>query len=183
MFRWCYSNSQRKYILNKNKCIINCNNDKDYIYEYNNICYDSCPNRTHLIDNNICKNDFNNYYKNCSDYIPLGYYLNDTIKKTIVKCNIECNNCTIDSILNKKCISCNNSAGYYPKFNDTLNNNSFINCYNEKNNGYYLDNDENMYYACYINCRSCNGKGNIGNNQCTECYSNYTLIDGNCYNA
>ena len=181
----CHYNSQKKYILNKNKCINNCNNDKDYIYEYINSCYKSCPNLTHIIENNICENDLicNNYYnyeyKGCLDSIPLGYYLNDTRKKTIDKCNIKCNNCTIDSVLNDLCITCNTSAGYYPKFNDSLNNITFINCYNGELIGYYLDND--FYYQCHDNCKNCLEKGNIDHNKCTECYSNYTLIDGNCY--
>ena len=35
-----------KLIIKKNKCINKCKNDDLYKYEYNNICYDKCPNGT-----------------------------------------------------------------------------------------------------------------------------------------
>jgi hypothetical protein len=130
----CFDNSQKKYIIEKNKCISECNNDITYIYEYDNICYASCPNGTHLIDNNLCETDLvcDNYYNyeqnDCLDEIPLGYYLNDTSKKTIDKCYIRCNNCSLDSMLNNLCISCNNSAGYFTKLNDASNDIIFVNC-------------------------------------------------------
>jgi surface protein len=185
----CFDNSQKKYIIEKNKCISECNNDITYIYEYDNICYASCPNGTHLIDNNLCETDLvcDNYYNyeqnDCLDEIPLGYYLNDTSKKTIDKCYIRCNNCTLDSMLNNLCISCNNSAGYFAKLNDTPNDIIFVNCFTEEEigSGYYLDTIKNIYFPCYFTCKSCDGKGNSDNHQCSECYSNYTLINGNCY--
>ena len=34
-------NKLRKIIIEKKKCIDECNNDDAYIFEYNNICYDS----------------------------------------------------------------------------------------------------------------------------------------------
>ena len=36
--------NQSKLILEKNKCIDECKNDDIYINEYNNICYETCPN-------------------------------------------------------------------------------------------------------------------------------------------
>ena len=185
----CFDNSQKKYIIEKNKCISDCNNDITYLYEYDNICYASCPNGTHLTVNNICEEDlvcdnYYNYEQNyCLDEIPLGYYLNDTSKKTIDKCYIRCNNCTLDSMLNNLCISCNNSAGYFAKLNDTPNDIIFVNCFTEEEigSGYYLDTIKNIYFPCYFTCKSCDGKGNSDNHQCSECYSNYTLINGNCY--
>ena len=38
-----------KLIINKKKCIIDCKNDSDYQYEFNNTCYTSCPNGTTYI--------------------------------------------------------------------------------------------------------------------------------------
>ena len=50
-----------KLIPEKNKCISNCSEDNHYQYEFNNICYKSCPNGT-INNNNLCeaklKNDF-----------------------------------------------------------------------------------------------------------------------------
>ena len=44
-----------KLIKNKKKCISKCINDNVYQYEYNNICYDNCPNRTYYSNiNKIC---------------------------------------------------------------------------------------------------------------------------------
>ena len=78
----CYLNSQYKYILRQNKCINNCYNDIDNYYEYEHICYDSCPKGTHIIGINICEKDslcdnyYNNGQTNCFDDIPLegGYF-------------------------------------------------------------------------------------------------------------
>ena len=50
----------KKIILETQVCVLDCNNDL-YIYEYNNICYSTCPNGTHNIDDNICIKD--NYQK------------------------------------------------------------------------------------------------------------------------
>ena len=37
-----------KLILDKKKCISNCSNDYIYKYEYNNLCYESCPTNTNI---------------------------------------------------------------------------------------------------------------------------------------
>ena len=41
-----------KFILEKTKCIDKCENDDTYKYEYDNICYESCPKGTikHSLD-------------------------------------------------------------------------------------------------------------------------------------
>ena len=54
----CFTGSNIKLIPEKNKCIIDCFNDDDYILEYENICYRSCPNNTHIsYDNHSCEAD------------------------------------------------------------------------------------------------------------------------------
>ena len=168
----CYDNSQ-KYIPEKNKCMNNCFNDDIYIYEYNNRCYASCPNDIY----------YNFDLTSCIDYIPLGYYLNNIINRTLGKCNIKCSNCSIDSELNNSCISCNNNEGYYTKFINEQNNNvSFIQCFkkDEIGLGYYLDNESKIFKPCHEACKACTNVGNSENNYCTDCYTNYTLINGNC---
>ena len=72
---------------------------------------------------------------------------------------------------------------FYAKLNDTSNDIIFVNCFTEEEigSGYYLDTIKNIYFPCYFTCKSCNVKGNSGNHHCSECYSNYTLINGNCY--
>ena len=186
----CFKNNS-KFIYEKNICIDDCKDDIEYKFEYNNICYNSCPTGTHNSSYNnyicqedlICDNYYNYNYTDCLDYIPEGYYLNDSYLKTIDKCDIKCRNCSFESIQNNNlCISCNINNNYYPIFNDNLNN-SFIDCYNYLE-GYYLYNDS--YYQCYETCKNCYSIGNIENHNCIECISNFTFINNtenskNCY--
>ena len=180
----CSNISNSKFIIEKNKCIIDCSMDDSYFLEYDDICYKSCPKGTYEYYNNTCKKELicQNYYnyehKGCLDNIPLGFYLNDTINKTIDKCNIKCSNCTMDSVKNGLCITCNNNESYYSKFNDNLNINSFINCYNQNQTGYYLDIINKIFYPCHNTCKECRGSQK---NQCIECFDNYTFENGNCY--
>ena len=189
----CFKNVENKFIMEEIRCIDNCANDNLYKFEYNNICYKSCPKRTNIISDNtnLCKDLFcekkdNKYYNFnqtlCISKIPIGFYLNNSIEKTIDECDIECKECNQNSNL---CISCNIDNGYYPILNNTLNNNneSFINCYNNIPNGYFLD--KNVYKPCYFTCEKCIGNGNETNNQCIECKENYYFIsfenNSNCY--
>ena len=64
----CFS-PNKKLIIDTKKCVYNCTGN--FSFEYNNICYSSCPNGTHNISNNICieTNNINNItYNNCNDY-------------------------------------------------------------------------------------------------------------------
>ena len=184
----CFTNSSNKFILEKRKCIDNCSNDNYYKYEYDSICYHSCPNGTHSLRYNefLCKEDIicDNYYNydltECLDEIPLGYYLRDPNLRTIDKCNSKCLNCTLESNKNGLCISCNINESYYPKYNDSSNNNSFINCYKDKNDNYYFDESNSIYMPCYSICKECNWKGDDNQNNCTKCYDNYILNGSNC---
>ena len=184
----CYKDSTNKFIKEKNKCINDCTLDNTYNFEYDNICYISCPNNTYLINHYycekvlICDNYYNHNHTACLDEIPLGYYLNDTIKKTIDKCIIKCSNCTIESISNELCISCNNNENYYPKLNDDINDNLYIDCYSGEQIGYFLDNEINTYKPCYSKCKKCSREGNDEHHQCNECINSSYLLDdnGNC---
>ena len=100
----CYLNQEHKITSENYKCLYDCSQDDIYKYEYNNICYQSCPKYTkYFYGNNtcidiLCKNNFYNYNQTgCIDDIPEGYYLNDTNLNTIDKCNIECGNCSLES--------------------------------------------------------------------------------------
>ena len=57
--------------------------------------------------------------------------MNDSNAKTLDKCLIKCNNCTCESMAKNLCITCNITDNYYPKYNDSSNVESFINCYNQ----------------------------------------------------
>ena len=57
-----------KIVISKNKCIDKCLNDNTHIYEYENECLMACPNRTIIIENNICY-DENMIESNINTYI------------------------------------------------------------------------------------------------------------------
>ena len=71
------------------------------------------------------------------------------------------------------CISCND--GYYPKLNDNLNNQHFINCYTGEIEGYYLNLTDSIYKPCYQSCKTCDKEGNQKENNCLECKPNYSV--------
>ena len=167
----CFSPSHKK-LIDQRKCVVNCNY-QNYIYEYNEICYESCPNGTIISPSNhnkceelICNNYYNYNYTGCIDSIPEGYYCNNSIRKTIDKCIDKCKECTKESILNNLCISCNNENKYYSKYNEYYNNTNYTDCYNIEPIGYYLDNISNIYMPCFTG---------INNEKCEECYINNTL--------
>ena len=159
-----------KYIIEEEKkCIDNCNNDNDYKLEYNNKCYKTCPINTYY-----------NYEKTeCIDNIPEGYYINDTEHNTINKCDIKCKTCTLESVNNNLCTSCNNENNYYQKEDDI----SIINfeCFDSEPLGYYFDELNSIYKKCYKTCKKCSERGNVENHKCSECFLNSTLNGTNCY--
>ena len=114
----CYLNPNHKLINGTNDCINKCDEHEIFRYEFNNICYEKCPNgsTTHnsSINGNLCECDkyYNYEYTGCLEEIPDGYYVNNSKLKTIDKCDFSCRNCEFKSNL---CISCN--TYYYPKFN------------------------------------------------------------------
>jgi surface protein len=44
----------KKIIIDKKECVFNCFDDEEYILEYNNICYQSCPEGTHPVSDIKC---------------------------------------------------------------------------------------------------------------------------------
>jgi len=100
--------------------------------------------------------------------INLGFCQNifDTNEKLI-----NCSKYSIESIINGECISC--KEGYYPLYNvSSSTNNSFIKCY-KSIEGYYLDDNANIFKPCYHSCKAC-GKGNDTNSHnCLECKNEY----------
>ena len=113
--------------------------------------------------------------------VPDGFYVNDSSAKTIDKCNYKCQKCSLNSNKNNFCISCNVSGGYYQKEDITKKYIEFVDCYDTFSDGYFLDYFDNIFKHCYKTCKKCEKKGNIYNHECTECYSNSTLNDTNCY--
>ena len=185
----CNINSNTKIINEKDVCVENCYNEYSYKYEYKNVCYKGCPNNTYLspyndykcLDELICLNYYNYEHNECIDNIPDGFYLNDSYARTIDKCNIECSKCSLESINNNYCISCNIESNYYHIFNDSGNPYSFVKCFNEIPEGYFLDNNNKYYKKCFEKCKSCNELGDDNNNKCSECFPGFILNNSNCY--
>ena len=184
----CYPEN-RKLIVEANKChCFYCAENETHRFEYNQNCYINCPKKTtvkikdsYLCEDLNCRNYYNYNQTECINEIPVGYYLNDSIEKTIDKCNINCKTCKEKNL----CLSCNDN--YYQIYNDSLNNGAYINCYKSPE-GYYLDKD-NYYKPCYSTCKICNEYGNENNHKCIECnnlypfkynYSNYIKCYDKC---
>ena len=93
----------------------------EYIYKYNNICYNECHLDTHsLIENGTLSKEekYINYYNNTK-----GYYLdkNDFIYK---KCYYTCETCEAKGDhINHNCLTCNTNYNY------SIITNNYINCY------------------------------------------------------
>ena len=68
----CFNYSS-KIIIEKNKCIYNCNDDDEYIYEYNRRCYKLCPTGTHanLEFSNLCEKDSDENDENNDNIISI----------------------------------------------------------------------------------------------------------------
>ena len=69
----CFIYNEIKLIAEKWKCIDICSNDDTYKYEYKDICYQKCPNCTHISSENdyLCEDDLvcDNNKWNISQYI------------------------------------------------------------------------------------------------------------------
>ena len=141
-----WKSKQKKIINNTDECIDRCDNCTIYKYEYNGKCYDNCSNGF-LYDNN------SNIINKC-------------------KCELDkCLLCSPVALNNNLCTKCN--INYYPKENDPLNLGDYINCYNESEEGNYLDNKFNLFRKCYNTCKTCDEEGNISVHNCKECNDNF----------
>ena len=184
----CYP-YEKFYISSSKTCSDDCKSNN--MYQYGSQCINSCPKRYKSSSDNICEFlNCSKYYNfqqtDCIDEIPQKYFLNNTVLKTIDKCNIACSKCDMNSTKSSLCISCDNY--YYPKINDIFNIYPYIKCY-KSIEGYYLDNENSIFKPCYESCQNCDIKGNLTYHNCKACKSNYfykfiiehyTYI--NCYN-
>ena len=90
--------SSIKIYIRKNECVDYSYNNILYSYEYNKICYISCPNGTYISpkNNNLCVKDFK-----CDKYY--NYDKTDCLEE-VDKCPIKCNECSLESISQNLCI-------------------------------------------------------------------------------
>ena len=171
-----------KLIINKNECIDDCMKDPEYIYEYNNICYNTSCHP----DCKICKGTYSYNTTNCiscndnNKYLYLGNcvtqcprndsFYDEEIDQNICKCELEqCKSCDIISLNEKLCIECD--EGYYPIFNID---NTYLNCTKEPE-GYYFNNEMKVYIQCFNSCKTCDIEGNINKHNCKICKDNFNF--------
>ena len=163
-----FINSENKKDSQDDEYINKCKNNDSYKFEYNNACYNSCPKRTHISLNisNLCE-DLNceNYYNfnqdECITEIPKGFYLNDSILKTIDKCHNDCQTCDKKNATNNtNCNSCKDNSKYL----------YFGNCVSHCPNDYYNDSFNNK--ICITKCRNYSYES-VLNDLCISCNNEY----------
>ena len=139
---------------------------EDYIY--NSICVSSCPKRTFCLGKECKDLNCQKYYSysqnECIYTIPEGYFLNDTLLKTIDKCHSDCKTCNRAGDKNNSyCTSCINSKYIY-----------LGNCYNPCPKGKYYDNKDSVYKCkCFEEkCLICTEES-LHYNLCISCNENY----------
>ena len=166
MFSACYgSGNKRQEIIEKKLCCPK--------FEYDGNCYDKCPSRMRATNGNkICRTFTCSYYYNynqdgCIDTnnIPEGYYLNDTILKTIDKCHKTCTTCSGGPTETKAyCLTCNNTTNPYLFFD---------NCLESFDNGSYIDSSGILRCRCITDkCSDCTEES-LDNGLCVKCNEGY----------
>ena len=78
----CFSSENFSLILEKNKCVEKCSSDDTYQFEYNNICYEKCPNNTNSVNHKkLCCLDNQPYSiiesNQCSEECILSDFFNE----------------------------------------------------------------------------------------------------------
>ena len=196
----CFQNNS-KIVKDNNECITtSCLYNTQY--EYNTICYNSCPENTHISEINeficerdlICKNYYNSDKSKCYNEIIEGYFLKDVENKIIEKCHENCKKCRGEgNNENNNCEECINNFEFKEDFENDKN------CYRICD--YYYFFDENNKYECTessecpeqhsklisekkrcINeCKNDNRYKNEYNNNCYEaCPIGFTPINNIC---
>ena len=136
---------------------------------YNGNCYYECPGKTRIDENNpkICKRfNCNNrqYYNleqnNCIDQnMLIGYYVNDTIGRTIDKCHEDCTNCYDKANdISKKCLKCKNDNLYV----------YLGNCQESCRYGFFIKNGTKICKFHRRKCKECTEES-LKHNLCITC--------------
>ena len=164
-------NKNKKILYNSKACEFNCSNID--IFNYNNICYSSCPKGTHNISENTCIKDNYKIKYDYSSSIELDINLNtsdlDSSSVTEIPNNIENNNISLIHNYNEYFYNLikpiNNENDFSIKISNELekgNLNDFINIIEKENKDIIIiDNDKNIIYQL---TSSYNQRNNIYNN-------------------
>ena len=163
----CYGNYNRKYAEKTKQCC------QYSLYDGN--CYDHCPSRTrNTVDDITCYNFScpNRYYtydqNNCRDDIPYRFYMNDTVLRTIDKCDDNCNTCTNRST---KCLTCKSEKPYL----------YLSKCLNSCDFGSFLENGIEKCFCYDRKCKYCSEES-MEYNLCETCSPGYFQKFGETFN-
>ena len=100
-----WNTKQKLEIIEKNICVYNCSEDKQYKYQFENRCYEDCPNGSILSSDNKCeiqrKGDKSDIYTNSyTESLPHKYTNINKITEAISNKNTNINEIT-ESLSNK----------------------------------------------------------------------------------
>ena len=163
---------QQNVILDKDICVDKCINYDEYKYEFNKICFKTCPkgsnNNSYICEPIICDKYYNYDKTECINTIPDGFFVNDTTKGTIDKCHPDCrtcdkketqNNTNCNTCLNSKFLDLGNCLDNCPnnEFIQDPSNTEILSCYCSKNAKCSLCTLESLKYNLCISCNNKDG--------------------------
>ena len=166
----CFENSS-KLIVEKANCTLDCKTDNQYQYEFDNLCYEECPEDSHVISYNhyLCIKNPKNYYLDID---------NDIYKPCFSKCDGCYGEGNED---NNNCIQCKSDYAFIP---EKIYKN---NCYQKCNNYYYFDNLKQFYCTSEKKCPDNYNKLIEKKNKCIDyCKNDDTYkyeYNNTCYNS
>ena len=151
----------------------------------NNLCNYSCENAD--INDRTCHYCLDNYYPihdktGSCEANKTGYYVDNSTGTGLWKpCGDTCATCLEGPETDKHhCKTC--KSGYNQIYGDNGGN-----CEKDKEkDGYYVDQNDNLWKKCYESCETCKNGGTEESNNCDTCaHGNYKVenIDGQCSNS
>ena len=149
---------------------INCYEDPEgYYLDIVNSLYKKCYHTCKTCE--IKGNQINQNCILCNDEFPLNFNFNNS--NNYINCYKNCSyNYYFDNDYNFFCTNNSECPKEYPYLKEE---NLFPNinrCVNKIPENYYLDERDNIYKPCHEICKKCYGRYD----NCTECFTNYSLI-------
>ena len=151
------------------------NNAGTFKYEYNNICYEECPNNTKSTNNSYqCVYDYKNDTNKIYEYNDI-YYEECPQNTKLIE---EKKKCVDDCKEDDKFIFKYENACYEQCPNNYFFDNETKFCYDEIPEGFYCnDTQTKILYKCHEDCKECNGSPTSNNNNCLKCKDENKFIN------